>query len=113
MTLEQDTRRAKRDSVFRVATITIPDSNTALTSRVRNVSSGGARIDVVDGLQSGMQVEIAIGGQPAVAATIAWVADGQCGVVFDGAVSPADDVYRADPTPTAGWMAELRDGYRR
>jgi hypothetical protein len=115
MDSEQESRRTKRDSVFRVATIFLPGSSEPVTGRARDVSDDGARIERIDGVHPGMEIRVAIGTGSAVAATVAWASDGQCGIVFDRCKPPAPEVQRStvDAVPKAGWIADLRDGYRR
>lgn len=104
--------RAKRESVFRNATITPAGSDHEIACRVRNISETGAGVSHKGELRSGMKLRVAIGKLPAVDATVAWATAAQAGITFDGAIrdeEPAD----AGPQPRAGWLAGMNDAYQK
>lgn len=104
--------RAKRESVFRNAIITMADSTTEITCRVRNVSETGAGVSHKNELSRGMKLRLAIGKAPAVDATVAWATDTQAGITFDGAIRQEQPVD-SQPEPKAGWLAGMNDAYQR
>jgi len=105
--------RAKRDSVFRTAQVAVPGMPRALTCRVRNISETGTCVDHKGELEQGMLVQIAIGKDEPVAGRVMWAASTLAGIAFAGPKG-VPDAPPADPlTPTAGWLAERPDAYRR
>ena len=105
--------RAKRDSVFRSAQIVIDGVSRELACRVRNISDTGTCVDHKGELKQGMRVRIAIGKEAPVAGRVMWASDKLAGIAFAGAHG-VPDAPIADPlTPTAGWLAERPDPYRR
>lgn len=106
----------------------------ATKHRVRDLSVGGIRIDNVTGLRTGATVLISVGTLQAVGATVQWVRDGFAGLAFAEQIDPADahkktaiaptvptaapqpvkfDVGRTIAPPSAGWIDELRNPYRK
>jgi hypothetical protein len=104
--------RAKRESVFRNAIITMAGSNTEITCRVRNVSETGAGVSHDNVLSTGMTLRIAIGKAPAVDATVVWATGKTAGITFDGAIRQGTQVETV-PEPKAGWLAGINDAYQR
>jgi hypothetical protein len=99
--------------------------------RVRDLSSTGARIDGAASLTEGSMVVVTLGSLIGVAATVAWVRDGDAGLSFETEIDP-DSARARSPAPlapkfapsvrttgggstaapTAGWAAQLHDPYR-
>jgi hypothetical protein len=121
--------RVVRTSVMLMATIE-PNGRTASQHRVRDVSSGGLRVDNAAGLQAGAQVLVSVGAIEAEEATIVWVRGTFAGLAFTAQIEPDDarkkarvapapvkaapeKLFKAAPVPTAGWMSEMRDPYKK
>lgn len=104
--------RAKRESVFRNAIITLAGSNAEIMCRVRNVSDTGAGVSHDNVLSTDMKLRIAIGKAPAVDATVVWSTGKSAGITFDGAI-PKEAPVEAVPEPRAGWLAGINDAYQR
>lgn len=131
------TVRAQRTSVMLMAIVEQFGGTAATKHRVRDLSVGGIRIDNVTGLRTGATVLISVGSLQAVGATVQWVRDGFAGLAFAEHINPADahkkaaivptaqtvptampkplkiDVDRTIATPSAGWIDELRNPYRK
>ena len=58
------------------------------TARVRNISSGGVKIDCPRGLPGGTPVEVTLRGVGVVHGTVAWSAGGFVGIRFDSTIDP-------------------------
>jgi hypothetical protein len=105
--------RAKRDSVFRSATVNIADGR-QIECRVRNLSQTGVGVSHKGELRTGMALRIAIGKLPEVEATVVWANDTQAGVAFDGSIADEpSDTGQLNPGVNAGWLAEIGDAYQR
>lgn len=128
------TTRAQRTSVMLMAIVEQFGGTAATKHRVRDLSVGGIRIDNVTGLRTGATVLISVGTLQAVGATVQWVRDGFAGLAFAEQIDPADahkktaiaptvptaapqpvkfDVGRTIAPPSAGWIDELRNPYRK
>ncbi|GHH27052.1 hypothetical protein GCM10008023_42260 [Sphingomonas glacialis] len=120
--------RAVRTSVLLAATIEQFGGDHARTHKVRDLSSGGVRVDQGDALRKGATVVITVGSLEAVPATVVWIADGWAGLKFATVIDPDQARTRAalkpkqisnhkksdpSPGPTAGWAGDLRNPYRR
>ena len=97
--------------------------------RVRDLSSGGVRIDQAEALKAGATVLISVGVLEAVGATVRWVADGSAGLAFAERIDPEQARMRAAiaprgaakpaitqsaaSAPGAGWVAGLRSPYAK
>jgi hypothetical protein len=95
--------------------------------RVRDLSAGGVRIDQAAGLSVGATVLFTVGALESVGATVVWTRDGSAGLMFVHPINPDDArakaaiAPRADeraqdatrPKPTAGWIPDLKNPYRR
>ncbi|HEX8413706.1 MAG TPA: PilZ domain-containing protein, partial [Sphingomicrobium sp.] len=96
--------------------------------RVRDLSAGGVRIDQAATLRVGATVLVTVGLLSAVGATVVWVSDGWAGLKFAEEVNPDDARAKAvvaprkiEPgaralaaaPPTAGWMQNVTDPYRK
>jgi hypothetical protein len=120
--------RASRDSVMLTALVESFGDVSPSKHRVRNLSSGGARIDKAGDLRAGATVLVTVGALQAVGATVAWVKDDSAGLKFAKPVDP--DTARAGALvaprslkdrprdllatpPTTGWMPNVIDPYRR
>jgi hypothetical protein len=80
-------RREPRDSVMLSATIRHEQSG-EFTARVRNISSGGVKVDCARPLPAGTPVEVTLRGVGLVRGTIAWTGGGFVGIRFDDAIDP-------------------------
>lgn len=117
--------RAPRHSVFLSATVQRFGNTAPTKHRVRDLSTGGVRIDQATGLQRGATVLVTVGALEAVGATVIWVRDGAAGLEFaepidpdaaraKAAVAPRPATPRsAEAGPSAGWVPGLRNPYRR
>lgn len=103
----------------------------ATKHRVRDLSVGGIRIDNAASLRPGATVLISVGALQAVGATVQWVREGFAGLAFAEQINPAEahkkaatapptsakpveqSASRTIPPPTAGWIDELRNPYRK
>jgi hypothetical protein len=105
--------------------------------RVRDLSSGGVRIDNAGGLQAGESVSVSVGALQAIAATVKWTRKDFAGLAFAEQVDPSDahkkaavapavyrtpiqagmakhaDVGKTAPPLTVGWLAEMRNPYKK
>jgi hypothetical protein len=123
------TARATRTSVMLTALIEKGSGRSATRHRVRDLSVGGMRIDNAAGLQADMAVRASVGALQAVEATVKWVRGGFAGLAFDTPIDldearskaavatrtaePAKALDRGPPAPTAGWIQDLRNPYRK
>ena len=84
------TRRATRDSLLLLATVTRSsvDGADPVPVRVRNLSSVGLMADYVDIAIPGEPVVVNVRGLGNVAGTVAWLRRGRIGVSFDVEVDP-------------------------
>lgn len=119
--------RAPRDSVMLSALIERFGGGAPTRHRVRDLSSGGVRIDQAAALPVGATVLVTIGSLEAVGATVAWVKGEAAGLKFAAPIEPADARAKAavaprarqEPSPaglrvpTAGWIRDLNNPYRR
>jgi hypothetical protein len=120
--------RAPRNSVFLSATVERFGGGAPTRHRVRDLSTGGVRLDQATMLQTGATVLVSVGALEAVAATIVWVKDGQAGIKFAEAIDP--DAARARAAvaprpaqqgagssapgaPSVGWIPALKNPYGR
>jgi hypothetical protein len=114
-----------------IATVEHPGSQATTRHRVRNLAPGGMRIDNAEGMQPGTIVLASIGALKSVEATIKWVKEGFAGLAFPepinpeaarkkAAIPPCVDsssakvvVLGVPSAPTAGWVEDLRNPYRK
>lgn len=88
MTGEDSTRRrATRDSVMLHAAVRHEHIG-EFSARVRNISSGGIKIDCPSALPGGTPVEVTLRGVGLVHGTVAWSAGGHVGIRFDREIDP-------------------------
>lgn len=103
----------------------------ATKHRVRDLSVSGIRIDNAAGLRPGTTILISVGALQAIGATVQWVRNGFAGIAFAELIDPVDahkkaaiaptvpakpvtmETPRVVPPPTAGWIEELRNPYRK
>jgi hypothetical protein len=107
-----------------------PIGKFASQHRVRDLSSGGLRVDNAAGLQAGAQLLVTVGTLEAVEATIVWVRENFAGLAFSEPIEPEDarkkarvapvpvkatpdKLFKAAPVPTAGWLSDMRDPYKK
>ncbi|CAN5218987.1 hypothetical protein BH10PSE15_BH10PSE15_06440 [soil metagenome] len=110
------------------ATVTRFGGSEPTRHRVRDLSTGGLRIDQAAMLQVGATVLISVGALHAVGATVVWIENGSAGLRFAEPIDP--DSARAKAAisprppataprkprgegPTAGWIPDLSDPYRK
>lgn len=120
--------RAPRHSVMLSATVERFGSARATKHRVRDLSTGGVRIDQAEALTAGATVLVTVGALEAVGATVVWVHEGSAGLKFAHPINPDDARAKtaipsrppAAPArttgaaaPTAGWMPNLSNPYRK
>lgn len=118
--------RAPRVSVMLSATVERFGGGPQTRHRVRDLSSGGIRIDQAERLTSGATVLITVGALEAVGATVRWVRDGSAGLAFaheidpeqartKAAIAPAraakPPVISASPKPSARRVGAMRNPY--
>lgn len=120
--------RARRESVMLSATVERFGGSVPTNHRVRDLSTGGVRIDQATCLQAGATILVSVGTLQAVGATVVWVKSGSAGLKFAEPINPdnarakaaivpraiddgATDVRNAGPT--AGWMPSLNNPYRK
>jgi hypothetical protein len=123
-----ESARLPRQSVFLSATLQQFGSKEASKHRVRDLSEGGMRIDKAAGLQVGATVLVSVGVLQAVDATVVWLRDGWAGLRFaalidaeqargKAAVTPKARSSSSEPlpdnSPTAGWIQDLNNPYRK
>ena len=119
--------RAPRNSVMLSAMIERAGGGAPTRHRVRDLSAGGLRIDQAVAIHVGEAVRITVGAIESAAATVAWVRNGAAGLRFAHVINPDDARAKAivaprppqQPSivdgivPTAGWIPDLTDPYRR
>ena len=118
--------RAPRHNVMLSAVVEGFGGAAPTRHRVRDLSTGGVRIDQVVNLKVGATVLVSVGALQAVGATVVWVKDGSAGLKFaqridvdearaKAAIAPrlSDGHGQKASTLKAGWMPELRNPYRR
>jgi hypothetical protein len=118
--------RAPRSSVLLRATIEYFGSTSPSAHRVRDLSIGGMCIDQAAGMTQGATVLVTVGALESVGATVVWVKDGQAGLKFahvididdartKAAIAPRAEIKRpsSGKSPTAGWIPDLNDPYRK
>jgi hypothetical protein len=123
--------RAQRTSVMLTATILSGEGDQATRHRVRDISSRGLRIDNAGGLRPGATVSISLGSLQDIPATVHWTRAGFAGLAFAEEINLKDAHKRAGsaptardtqnaaetpvtiPEPTAGWIGEMRNPYRK
>ncbi|QNE32346.1 PilZ domain-containing protein [Sphingomonas sp. NBWT7] len=117
--------RAPRQRVMLNAVIERFGGGPATQHRIRDLSSGGARIDQAEDLSPGATVLVSVGALAAVGATVSWVRDGTAGLQFaeqidleaaraKAAIAPR--TRRNMPVregPKVGWIPNLDDPYTR
>jgi hypothetical protein len=122
------TERKARASVMLSAAIERFGGGEPSRHRVRDLSTDGIRIDQAVGLQVGATVVISIGALQAIGATVVWIDKGPAGLRFVEPINPDDARAKAVITPrppagaardvrtsgpTAGWMPDLHNPYRK
>lgn len=120
--------REPRDSVMLSATLERFGASTATKHRVRDLSTGGVRIDQAADLRTGATVLVSIGALQAVGATVVWVEKGSAGLRFLEPINPDEARAKAaiaprpaggapqpaaPKAPTAGWVHDLNNPYRK
>jgi hypothetical protein len=121
--------RATRTSVMLIALV--EQGHAATSHRVRDLSVGGARIDNAATLTAGGTVSISVGALRAIGATVRWARNGFAGLAFAEPIileeahtkalitrartaEPLDTLNcEVTRVPTAGWIEQIRNPYRR
>lgn len=119
--------RAPRLNVMLMASVEHARWAAPTRHRVRDLSTGGARIDNAEKMLAGETLQISIGAAQAITATIKWVRQGSAGLSFEEAINidearknvaaqpktiAAPKLRVASSVPTVGWFRELKDPYR-
>jgi hypothetical protein len=81
-------RAAARDSLLLTAQLDVPGLARPVTARVRNLSPGGMMAEYAGDLALGDTITVELRGIGAIAAKVAWVAEGRAGIAFDREVDP-------------------------
>ncbi len=117
--------RAPRQRVMLNATIERFGGGPATQHRIRDLSSGGARIDQAGDLRVGATVLVSVGALAAVGATVSWVRDGTAGLQFAEQIDPEaarakaaiaprpKDAGATREGPKVGWIPNLSNPYAR
>lgn len=123
---EQATRAA-RNSVMLSAVVERFGGFRQTKHRVRDLSTGGVRIDQAADFRIGSTVLVSVGLLEAVGATVVWVHNSSAGLRFAKGIDPDDARAKAaivprgfkararkatEAIPTAGWIQDTRDCYR-
>lgn len=128
--VREHAERVPRASVLLSATVEQFGDAAISTHRVRDLSTGGMRIDQAHLLRQGATVLVTVGALEAVGATVVWLADGWAGLKFATLIDPDAARARAVITPKAdqkqrplrpaataplkaGWAGDMRNPYRR
>ena len=121
-------KRIPRNSVMLSALVEQPGRAEPGRHRVRDLSSGGVRIDTRHSMRVGENVRVTIGALARVRAKVAWVKEGWAGLKFVFPVNPdearaaaaippgsgpMDTRASTGTTPNAGWLSDLSDPYVR
>jgi hypothetical protein len=129
--------RPKRQQVLLGAVISRPDGSNVSRHRIKDLSTTGARVDGAGELAPNAMVLITVGALEAIAATVIWVKGDIAGVEFAKPIDPdaarskslvssatppargvKAPVFRpgtatSHPQPTAGWMNDRENPYRK
>jgi hypothetical protein len=123
--------RAERTSVMLTALVEQGEGHAATSHRVRDLSVGGIRIDNAARLTAGGTVSISVGALQAIGATVRWARNGFAGLAFAEPINVEEARSKAvilrartaEPlkslnsevtrVPTAGWIEQIRNPYRR
>lgn len=115
--------RAQRASVMLSATVRSEAGAIPTLHRVRDISTGGMRIDGASSLKPGLTVLVSVGAIENVDATVKWVRQDFAGLAFSIDIDPLDARKKAAlggvppanpaPVPTAGWVGDMLNPYRK
>jgi len=105
--------RAKRESVFRNALVTVDDIPSPIECRVRNVSETGVGVSHKGELSGGMRVRVSISKLPEKDAKVAWATDTQAGISFSESPVATNVKFDDGPNVGAGWLVDLDNPYKR
>ena len=120
--------RAPRHSVMLSAIVERFGGGAPTRHRVRDLSTGGVRIDQATGIPVGATVLVTVGALQSVGATVVWAKDGSAGLKFAQPINPDDARAKAaigprpvergardaiGTAPTAGWIHDLNNPYRK
>ena len=121
----QPPQREPRHSVILSAIVEHFGRGGITRHRVRNLSTGGARIDNASDMQAGVTVLVTVGSLRSVGATVVWVKDGLAGLKFTHSIDIEQARANAVIAPRtadhsgsggsrgAGWIDNLANPYRK
>lgn len=84
------TREAKRDSLFLLTALCLPDGQEICKLRVRNLSAKGLMADCPAAVERGQNVTLDLRGIGPVSGAIIWSDGGRVGIAFDRPINPAN-----------------------
>lgn len=83
------TREAKRDSLFLLTALCLPDGQEMCKLRVRNLSAKGLMADCPAAVEKGQHVTLDLRGIGRVEGRIVWTKGERAGIAFDRPINPA------------------------
>jgi hypothetical protein len=103
-------RTQARESIFLSASVTFETQSSAVTVRVRNISSGGMMVDSSHPVAPGSALVADIKNVGRVKGRVAWCTDNRMGIAFDREIDPRtarvkvggdsrEPIYAKPPTP--------------
>jgi hypothetical protein len=114
--------RSPRPGVMLNALVERFDGRQPTRHRVRDLSTGGMRIDQATDLRAGSTILVTVGALEAIGATVIWVKGGSAGLKFahaidpdharsKAAIAPRPTAPKVAGAPTAGWTYDVRNPY--
>lgn len=82
-------RESKRDSLFLLTALCLPDGREVCKLRVRNLSAKGLMADCPEAVEKAQHVIIDLRGIGPVGGTIIWTTGERIGIAFDQPINPA------------------------
>jgi hypothetical protein len=135
--VREESPRMKRQNVLLGAAISRPDGSNPTRHRIKDLSTTGARVDRAGELEPDAAILITVGALEAIEATVIWVKGEVAGVRFAKPIDPEaarskslvssasppapglkTPVLRpgavpSHPQPTAGWIHDRENPYRK
>lgn len=104
------TREAKRDSLFLLTALCLPDGQEVCKLRVRNLSAKGLMADCPAAVEKGQQVMVDLRGIGPVSGSVVWTAGERLGIAFDHPINPtkARTPIRRSPHPLPDYLRPVR-----